>query len=148
MDYGKLGFRGEVVLIKQQSLDVKSSELSFPMDLKKGSYPWGSYAYANMFSGKTIGTEEKTILIRLSKLLLWEHKIPWLRKKLIPLDANYILHIQDLLRETIYRTNSADVLRAALWQRSAIERGKIYTDDHVLKLIPSLARYIRKIVHG
>lgn len=125
--------------------EVKSAGIEFPGDLKEGSYSWRSYAYANLFKGQPLNTVGKSILVRLFKTLLEQHRIPWVRREMIPLEPGCALHVHEVLRESIFNTDSADVFRVILWQRSALQDGRMYTDDHVVALVPKLDRYRRKV---
>lgn len=120
--------------------------IKIPSDLVHGSYRWRSYLYANLLKGEVMTMEEKAMMVDLFKSLMGFHKLPWSRKVLIPLDADRRFEMHRMLMvDYVYRTESAEVLRAVLWQLQAIRDGMFYTDDHVLSLVPTLAGYLRKI---
>lgn len=124
---------------------IEKTGIKVPADLVPRNYRWRAYLYANIFRGGTVTLEEKVMMIDLFKSLLGFHKIPWSRKELIPLDADCRVGIYRMLMDCVYHTESADVLRAVLWQVQALVDRTFYTDDHVLSLVPALDKYRRKV---
>jgi len=126
----------------ERTLEVTG--IKVPSDLTPWGYNWRSYLYANLLKSEVMTMEEKAVMIDLYKTLMGFHTLPWSRKRLVPLDKSKVFDLQSVILHVIYSTDSADVLRAALWQRQAVLDGNFYTDDHVMSLIPDLGGYVRR----
>jgi len=118
--------------------------INVPSDLHVGSHPWRAYVYAAVCIEVKLSLDDKAALADLFLSIQQTYRMPWARTRFVPLDESRHYELIGALMGKVIKTNSADVVRACLWQIGTLREGKHYTDDHMLECVPEIQKFCRR----